>query len=138
MFLCPLAQLTQFVGTTHLILDAPLLIESGLYRVCHETIIVHASREKQLERLLRRNPSLTKEEATKRIDAQMPTQEKLKRVPNATLINNDGSESELADAVDTLAPRLRALSTNFTLRNLIIVLTAVVALLVALLYYRFN
>src|SRR5207248_6244079 len=57
--------------------DAALLIESGGYRRFDKLIVVHCRSEIQLERLMRRN-DLSREEAERRIAAQMPQDEKLR------------------------------------------------------------
>ena len=57
------------------VVDAALMIESGGYKRFDKLIVVHCRPEIQLERLMRRN-GLTREEAERRIDAQMPQAEK--------------------------------------------------------------
>ena len=57
------------------IIDAALMIESGSYRRFAKLIVVWCRPEIQLQRLVLRN-NLTAEEALKRIDAQMPQEEK--------------------------------------------------------------
>ncbi len=57
------------------VIDAALMIESGGYRRFDKLIVVHCLPEVQLERLMTRN-NLTREEAEKRISAQMPQEEK--------------------------------------------------------------
>jgi dephospho-CoA kinase len=59
------------------VVDAALLIESGGYRRFDSVVVVHCRPEVQLERLMRRN-SLAREEAERRIAAQMPQEEKLR------------------------------------------------------------
>jgi dephospho-CoA kinase len=59
------------------IIDAALMIESGGYRRFDKLIVVHCRPEVQLERLMLRN-SLSRDEAQRRIDAQMPQAEKQK------------------------------------------------------------
>ena len=59
------------------VVDAALLIESGGYRRFDGLIVVHCRPEVQLERLMRRN-NLTREEAERRVAAQMPQEEKLR------------------------------------------------------------
>jgi dephospho-CoA kinase len=59
------------------VVDAALLIESGGYRRFDRLIVVHCRPEVQLERLMRRN-SLTREEAERRVAAQMSQEEKLR------------------------------------------------------------
>lgn len=57
------------------IIDAALMIESGGYRRFDKLIVVFCDREKQIERLMRRN-QLTREDAERRIAAQMSSDEK--------------------------------------------------------------
>jgi len=57
------------------IIDAALMIESGGYRRFDKLIVVFCDREKQIERLIRRN-RLTREDAERRISAQMSSDEK--------------------------------------------------------------
>ncbi|MBA3243350.1 MAG: dephospho-CoA kinase [Acidobacteria bacterium] len=59
------------------VVDAALMIESGGYRRFDKLIVVHCRPEVQLERLMSRN-SLSREEAARRIAAQMPQEEKLR------------------------------------------------------------
>jgi dephospho-CoA kinase len=57
------------------VIDAALMIESGSYRRFNKLIVVWCRPALQLERLVLRN-NLTPEEALKRINAQMPQEEK--------------------------------------------------------------
>lgn len=59
------------------IVDAALMIESGGYRRFDKLIVVHCRPEVQLERLMLRD-KLSHAEALRRIDAQMPQEEKQK------------------------------------------------------------
>jgi dephospho-CoA kinase len=59
------------------VVDAALLIESGGYRRFDSVVVVHCRPEVQLERLMRRN-NLAREEAERRIAAQMSQEEKLR------------------------------------------------------------
>jgi dephospho-CoA kinase len=59
------------------VVDAALMIESGGYRRFDKLVVVHCRPELQLERLMRRN-RLAREEAERRIAAQMPQEEKLR------------------------------------------------------------
>lgn len=59
------------------IVDAALMIESGGYRRFDKLIVVHCRPEVQLERLMLRD-KLTLDEARRRIDSQMPQEEKQK------------------------------------------------------------
>src|SRR6185295_16318524 len=57
------------------IVDAALMIESGGYRRFDKLIVVHCRPEVQLERLMLRD-NLSRDEAQRRIDSQMPQEEK--------------------------------------------------------------
>lgn len=59
------------------LVDAALMIESGGYRRFDKIIVVHCRTEVQVLRLMRRN-SLSREEAERRIAAQMPQEEKMR------------------------------------------------------------
>jgi len=59
------------------IVDAALMIESGGYKRFDKLIVVHCRPEVQLERLILRD-HLSREEAQRRIDSQMPQEEKQK------------------------------------------------------------
>ena len=59
------------------IVDAALMIESGGYRRFDKLIVVHCRPEVQLERLMLRD-KLSLDEAQRRIDSQMPQEEKQK------------------------------------------------------------
>lgn len=59
------------------IVDAALMIESGGYRRFDKLIVVHCRPEVQLERLMLRD-NLSRDEARRRIDSQMPQEEKQK------------------------------------------------------------
>ena len=59
------------------IVDAALMIESGGYRRFDKLIVVHCRPEVQLQRLMARD-GFSREEAGKRIAAQMPQEEKQK------------------------------------------------------------
>jgi dephospho-CoA kinase len=59
------------------VVDAALMIESGGYRRFDKLIVVHCRPEIQLERLMARN-AISPEEAARRINAQMPQEEKMR------------------------------------------------------------
>jgi dephospho-CoA kinase len=72
------------------VVDAALMIESGGYKRFAKLIVVHCRPEIQLERLMRRN-GLKREEAERRIDAQMPQAEK-KRYADFLVDTSEGFE----------------------------------------------
>ncbi len=59
-----------------IIFDAALLIESGAYKKMDKNIVVYADEDVQIKRLLNRN-RFAKDEAVKRIRAQMPLKKKV-------------------------------------------------------------
>nr|WP_277817258.1 dephospho-CoA kinase [Koleobacter methoxysyntrophicus] len=72
-----------------IVIDAALLIELGMHKMVDEVWVVAVNEERQLERLLKREKDLTKEQAIERIYSQMPTREKLKYAHR--VIDNSGS-----------------------------------------------
>jgi len=78
--------------TVDIIVDAPLLFEVGLDRVCDKVIVIYAKYHLQLKRLMKRD-NLSKQEAEKRIALQMPIEEKMKLAD--ITIDNSGTLSEL-------------------------------------------
>ena len=59
------------------VVDAALMIESGGYKRFDKLIVVHCAPEVQLQRLLTRD-GISREEAERRINSQMPQEEKMK------------------------------------------------------------
>ena len=84
--------------------EASLLVESGRYKDFDGLVVVTASPETQLERILTRG-DLTEAEAQARIDAQLPL---LAKVRVAThLIDNDGDLEATKEQVERLVASLR-------------------------------
>jgi dephospho-CoA kinase len=84
--------------------EAALIVENGLHRGLDGLIVVTAPAEAQIARLRRRD-GMTGEEAQARIAAQLPAAEKTRQA--TVVIENAGSEAELAAMVDELAERLQ-------------------------------
>ncbi len=86
------------------LLDAPLLIEAGAYDTVDLIVVVSASQETQLNRIIERSYSLdrpiNRKDAQARIDSQMPVSEKVKYAD--VVIENEGNLNELNDQVDDL------------------------------------
>lgn len=80
-----------------LVFDAPLLLEAGMADTVDIILLVYASPEVQLKRLQKRD-GLSRENALKRINSQMPIQEK-KNFAHS-VIDNDGSLKNTAKQVD--------------------------------------
>lgn len=70
------------------VLDAPLLIEAGFSKSVDRLIVVKLDKKRQIARLLDNTP-LKKQEIVKRINAQMPLQEKV-RLADFVIDNNNG------------------------------------------------
>ena len=79
--------------------EAPLLFEVGAEKRVDRVLVVTVELELQLQRLLKRD-GLDEIAARRRIDAQMPQQEKVMRADY--LIDNSGSLSDLEAEVDML------------------------------------
>ncbi|MDQ7056597.1 MAG: dephospho-CoA kinase [Persephonella sp.] len=77
------------------IAEVPLMIETGSYKNYDIIIVVYAPRNIQLKRLIEKG--LSREEAEKRIKAQMPVEEKIKYAD--IVIENTGSIEELEKEV---------------------------------------
>lgn len=91
-------------GEALIVLDSPLLIETGRYKQTDLVVLVYADEETQLQRIMRRD-NLTEEEARNRIIAQMPIDEK--RQYADIIIDNRGTIEELEVQVAQLLNRLR-------------------------------
>ncbi|MBR1822109.1 MAG: dephospho-CoA kinase [Clostridia bacterium] len=73
-------------GAAVVILDVPLLFETGMDALCDETWTLYLERDKQIARVVTRD-GLTREEAEARIDSQMPTEARNARATHA--VNTD-------------------------------------------------
>jgi dephospho-CoA kinase len=89
----------QSQGEKMIVLDAPLLIETGLNRQVERVVLVYVDEATQIERLMKRD-HLPREEAMRRIASQMPIEEK-KRYADI-MIDNRGSLKELEEQVERL------------------------------------
>ncbi|WP_309497209.1 dephospho-CoA kinase [Sulfurovum sp.] len=73
------------------LVDIPLFFEGGRYPI-EKSIVVYATKEQQLQRLMERN-GYTQEEAQSRISTQMPVEEKRKKA--SYVIDNSGTLTQL-------------------------------------------
>ena len=89
------------------VVDAALMIESGGYRRFDKLIVVHCRPEAQLERLMRRN-QLSREEAERRIAAQMPQEEKLRYADFS--VDTSGSFEEARARTEEVFKALRKIA----------------------------
>ncbi len=88
--------------TPFIVLDAALLLESGLDRLCDEVWLVVVTVQIQIERLCQRD-SISSEQARRIIANQMPLIEKQKRAD--IIIDNNHSMTDLARQVERLLNR---------------------------------
>jgi dephospho-CoA kinase len=86
------------------VVDSPLLIETGAHEGFPLVIVVSASPRTQVERLVARG--MAEDDARARLAAQMPLDEKA-RVADV-LLDNEGTEAELEAQVDRLWSDLAA------------------------------
>jgi dephospho-CoA kinase len=93
-------------GAPIAVVDAALMVETGSYKTYDRVVVVHCRREQQVERLMARD-GLTRLEAEKRIDAQMPIEEK--RRYGDFLVDASGSLAETDARTDALVDELRGL-----------------------------
>ena len=73
-------------GAAVVILDVPLLFETGMDALCDETWVLYVDRDIQIQRVMARD-GLSSQEAEERIDSQMPSEERNARASHA--INTD-------------------------------------------------
>ncbi|WWC66558.1 dephospho-CoA kinase [Kwoniella pini CBS 10737] len=102
-------------GEWCIILDIPLLIESGIWKFVGEIIIVYVNEKLQLSRLLSRNSlTLSEEQAKSRINSQMSL--KLKLNYSTFIIDNSGSINDLNLQIEKFILRLKK-SQGFGFKN---------------------
>lgn len=99
-----LAELAERGHAEPVVLDVPLLIESGMTGSVDEVWLVVAHPDVQLERLMSRN-QLDRDDALSRIAAQMPLEQKRKFADH--VIDNSGSTQETRQQVIALWERAR-------------------------------
>ena len=89
--------------------DVPLLYESGMAHMFDRILVVSAPRETQIARLLARD-GLSREDAERRIDAQMPLEQK--RALADAVIDTDGpvenTRAQVRALIDSIFPRRKA------------------------------
>ena len=90
-------------GQAIVILDAPLLFESGLQRICRRVIVVTTAVETQVDRIRTRD-NVTEESAMNVIQCQMPANKKLKLADD--IIDNSSDLGALETQVHLVADRL--------------------------------
>jgi dephospho-CoA kinase len=95
--------ISQNIKKCNIVLDAPLLFEVGLDRICDKIVVVWVSDDIQVERLSLRD-KLNADQAKKRINSQMPLGEKIELAD--FVIDNSGSKEDLKKRVRGLCELL--------------------------------
>ena len=90
--------------TPFAVADIPLVFETGREKEFDAIIVVACPREMQLQRLMERN-KLSKEDAERRLAAQLPIDQKVKKA--TYVINNDGTFEEHQRAGRRVDPEAR-------------------------------
>jgi dephospho-CoA kinase len=101
------------MGRRVVILDVPLLFESGLDKFCGITAVVYTEPEIQLQRLLARDPHLSEQDARGRIASQWDIREKRKLAD--VVIENDSTKEILKERVDKVVKECFSRSWLWTL-----------------------
>lgn len=83
-------------GAKAIIVDAPLLFESGFDKECDVTVCVIADKDIRIKRIMARD-GISAEDAKRRIDGQIPNDELVRRVDY--VIENNGDLDILRDEV---------------------------------------
>lgn len=84
------------------IIDIPLFFEGDRYPI-ERSVVIYTSKEKQLERLIKRD-GYTQEEALRRIEAQMDIEEKRKKA--TYVIDNSGDLKQLQRECDRVKEQI--------------------------------
>jgi dephospho-CoA kinase len=85
-------------GALAVILDHPLLFETGAFQLVDKTVVVATDQEKTLERLNQRG--IGPDEARRRLSFQIPLCEKEARADY--VVDNNGTEEQLDEKIDSL------------------------------------
>ncbi|KAI8139703.1 dephospho-CoA kinase [Fennellomyces sp. T-0311] len=91
-------------GASVVVLDVPLLLESGMDKLVGTTVVVYCSEVLQLQRLMSRD-GLAEDAASQRIRAQMPLGEKVSRAD--IVLDNSTSVVQLETQVKNLVQRIK-------------------------------
>lgn len=87
------------INEKFLIIDMPLLFESGYETKVDKTIVIYTTKSNQISRLMKRD-NLTKSEAIKRIDSQLDL--KAKKKMGHLIVNNVSTVEKLYDRLNLL------------------------------------
>ncbi|MDR1087419.1 MAG: dephospho-CoA kinase [Endomicrobium sp.] len=90
-----------------IVINAPLLFETGLDRLCDKVVVVTLPYNIEVQRLKLRD-ELSDDEIKKRIESQMSLEEKVKRAD--FLVDNSGSKDDLKKHIENI---YKLLTSNF-------------------------
>jgi dephospho-CoA kinase len=97
------SQLSQYKNELFIVLDVPLLFESGWDKITDTTIVVKAKRSQQIERAQKRL-GITRSDAMRRLKNQMPLKEKCDMAD--IIIDNSRALMQTRKQVDAIINRL--------------------------------
>ncbi|KKY28406.1 putative dephosphokinase [Phaeomoniella chlamydospora] len=106
-------------GHWAVVLDVPLLFESGLDKICGTVLVVAVSEpEMQMQRLRARDPHLSPEDAQNRVLSQSDVRQRAKRAiargpGRGAAVWNDGDKDDLKKQVDDVVADIRAKSPDW-------------------------
>ncbi|KAG7928982.1 hypothetical protein KL925_001163 [Ogataea polymorpha] len=100
LMLCSWLKLESIV-----VLDVPLLFEAGMDIICGMVVSVVCEPKIQLQRLMERNPELSRAECEKRIASQMSNDDKIKR--SDYVLDNNNSVEELNQKIDSVIRKVQ-------------------------------
>jgi len=92
-------ELADVSKNSDLVIDAPLLLETGLDDICDATLFVSSTKEKRILRIVARD-CLSEEEAKNRIGSQKDDNYYKERCDYT--VTNNGTEAELMDKLDKI------------------------------------
>ena len=91
--------------TPFAVADIPLVFETGREKEFDAIVVVACPRDMQIERMMERN-KLSKEDAERRLNAQLPIEQKVKKATH--VIKTDGTFDDTNAQVDALIETMRA------------------------------
>ncbi len=94
-------------NTNKVIFEIPLLVEQHQHVNFEKTLVIYADLDVKIERVLKRNPNLSKEDIIKRINSQLSDEAKIS-VADYT-INNSKDLSFLYKQLDDIIPSIKSI-----------------------------
>ncbi|MDR3048667.1 MAG: dephospho-CoA kinase [Elusimicrobiota bacterium] len=87
-----------------IIIDAPLLFETGLNKICDKTIVIWTPLSEQIKRLSKRS-KLSEKEIENRINSQMPADKKMQKA--GFIIDNSADKPALKQNIKSLYEQIK-------------------------------